>query len=97
MIRLALLLEIAIPVVGVLFLVFQVLIPCLRGTPFFPFLRHRHSDAITKYVEATEEKSTTDIEAATLAMMGQGIPATMVFAANEQNAKKSAKTKGKKE
>jgi hypothetical protein len=84
MIRSVILLEWAIFGLGIWFIVFQIVAPFIRGTPFFPILRPKRRDAIVAFTEATEEQEINAIKAATSGLsVGQ----------NSANAKQRKGTK----
>jgi hypothetical protein len=63
-VKIAELTSILILVIFVLGEIFQVLVPLIRGTPFFPILRHKPQQAVKKLTEAVEQKGVQDIEKA---------------------------------
>ena len=69
-VRLVYLVEWTLIALLLLLIVFQVAVPLLAGTPFFPILRKRTRDAANKVAEAVEEREIRNAENAASAMGG---------------------------
>ena len=63
--------SLALCLVLVLLVVFQVIVPIIMCKPLFPMLRHRPKEAAQKLAEAVEEKGVRDVEEATAAILRQ--------------------------
>lgn len=63
-IRLTMFIEYGLVSAIALLIIFQVFVPLLAGTPFFPILRHKTRDAVADLAEATEEREIRDVKKA---------------------------------
>lgn len=59
--KLTLLLEVTLWVIGLWFIVMQIIVPALRGRPFFPILRRAPREAELKLATATEAAQVAEI------------------------------------
>lgn len=62
----------ALVIIVVLLAIFQIVVPLLMGTPFFPILRHRPREAANKLAEAVEESEVRNVKKATAAIIAMG-------------------------
>lgn len=62
MVRFAKLCEFVLFSGGFLLIVFQIIVPGLTGTPFFPLLRSKPRKAVHDLTVAVEEKNVADIQ-----------------------------------
>lgn len=68
LVKFAKLMELGIVAITVWFVVFQIVVPLILGTPFFPILRTRPKKALEKLAEATEESEIDAVKKSTAAL-----------------------------
>lgn len=80
---------------GVLLIVFQIVVPALTGTPFFPMLRHKPSEALKKLAEATEDKQVRDIESEAASLSPTDVETALPPQKPTETTQQKPKGKGK--